>query len=1481
MFSLNSVVRRNKVKVQAVYDGEVVDVEAGFRHTIFAKADGSVWGCGDTTDYSFGVFSDKTYATPNTCEGWNTTTSTQLARVLDSNSSYVNPSSNTCEEKCNQDLDYFKITPSNVAIDTTKQKQIAAGIDNTFIINGSDKRVWGCGNNSDWKVDTFNKNKNVPTLSLLSASPTSALTAVAVDANNHSLFLQEDGTVLACGRNTSGQLGVGHNVECTSVVRVGEFDENYAFSLFREGMVIDSEGNTYISDTGYHVIRKITPEGVAMTFAGYPRILGDSTGKGTAARLNNPRGLAIDSSGNLYVADSGNHLIRKITPDGTVTNFAGTAGVAGSTNATGEGAKFNLPYGIVIDSANNLYVADCNNHMIRKITPAGVVTRLAGSSTGISGDLTGTLNNTVFKNPKGIAITSSGRLYVVDSGNHKIKELDIPNGSSSLIAGSRSGFANGGQGSSMFNEPEGIAADALGNLYVSDRINKLIRKIVISTNLVSTFAGAVNSNGTKDGTGANATFDFPYGMATDSSNNVYVLDSKNDQHTYVRKITPAGVVTSPQLKVGFEPVHYVSTLAGLSGTAAGTTNGKGSVARFNAPVGLGVDSAGNIYVADLLNHAIRKITPIGTTTTFAGLAGTGGYSTGSGSGARFNRPSSITVDSFNNIYVADAFNHTIRKITPDGEVTDFAGSPFQNQQLDGIGSAASFHTPYGVAVDSFNNVYVTDTFNQTIRKITPAQQVTTFAGLSGVAGNVDGTGLAARFNLPVAIVADPSDNLYVCDYGNHTIRKITPTGAVTTLAGLSGVPGDTDGTGSAARFYFPRGITIDSIGNLYVADVQREIIRRISSTGVVTTIAGLAGFNASWDGTGSSARFSSPCGIAYFSKYLYVSEADSNTIRKIVLEDPKALRDVVAISAGPSHSYFAKKDGTMWACGTPSGTSPLGNYSRKVGALTQVQTIRPRINSPSSAAYDDDGNLYIADHMFNGKVRKFSTTGVMTVIAEASWVHGVCVDKNKYVYFTCTEGIKRIDPNGVITTITGNAGVTSGTYSPTLNPTLGRKIVADDMGSLYVCNSTQHTIERVNLNTKTVTVFAGSAGNSGSADGQGGAARFNTPCGITKDSYGNLYIADYRNGSVRRITPTGFVSTVITSLTRTVDVAADGNVLLVSYLKGSRLINQTTYYDEAIVARYNNLVFSSNLFSYGTLGLSVAGVALRHNNTCVCVYDSAARNTVSPTAINGSPNPHLPIDYMADPPVSTTPLTDVVAVAAGGTGSTFALLRNGNVIYIDQTESKAWTGTSNLTNIWTTINNVTAIAVAKQPQHNINVGAIAGYTLTSYVQTPPTLTVSYSSAVLFLQNGGTVLQGGTVPGSYTNSVFNDSFLLWQRNGVLYEPANQFYTITDRDLKFGQNKFFAQLTKVNPNTKLKVTVGGGHYCIIEDKSISSIRNLTMSGFTGSFSRANIIKSTALFRAPAGYVNFSWRIWGRITYGGTECTSRVSTQTTYVG
>jgi hypothetical protein len=572
---------------------------------------------------------------------------------------------------------------------------------------------------------------------------------------------------------------------------------------------------------------------------------GFADGAGSAALLSEPTNIAVDSSGNFFVSDTGNETIRKITPAGVVSTFAGTAGVAGSADGTGTAATFNGPDGIATDSSNNVYVVDSQSFTIRKITPAGVVSTLAGTA-GVSGSLDGTGSNAQF-------------------------------------------LAN-----------EGIVADSNGNLFVADGGSNVIRKITPS-GAVTTLAGTVGTQASKDGTGSAAQFAFPFGLGIDASNNLFVGDINSGA---IRKMTPAGVVT---------------TFAGTPGQNSSSVDGTGSSASFSTPFGVTVGADGNIYVADGNGTAIRKITPSAVVTTLAGNSGTYGYQDGTGSAAKFYQAFGLVGDSGGNLHVVDQVNSAVRTVSASGVVATFVGTgPFAGS-TNGPGSLARFSTPYYVGVDGSGNVFVEDYGNNEIRKITPAGVVSNFATL--VSG---GDGFAVDPNADIFFGTPP------------TVTMMSPQGVVSTLAG-NATPGYVNGTGSSAEFgyWYATSIVADSNGNVYVWDNQA--IRKITPAGVVSTVYGFAQ-NGSFVGSGT---------LSMQSSYVFAMGVDSNG--NIYVDSNLSIYKITP--AGVSTTLYA------------NGTYPYAGYFDAYPGITA----------------DLSGNVYIIGQQ--GNLWKIDTDGVLSIIA--------------------------------------------------------------------------------------------------------------------------------------------------------------------------------------------------------------------------------------------------------------------------------------------------------------------------------------------------------------------------------------------------------------------------------------------------------------------------------------------------------------------
>jgi len=652
----------------------------------------------------------------------------------------------------------------------------------------------------------------------------------------------------------------------------------------------------------------ITSAGVVSTLAG-SGVAGYNDATGALAQFNAPRGVAVDSAGNVYVADTGNSRIRKIAPGAVVSTLAGSP-YPGLVDGTGSGAAFLYPTGIALDVSGNAYVADNGNHAIRKVvTATAVVATLAGGST-FGGYLDATGAAARFNAPETTAVDAAGNVYVADAGNHAVRMI-TPAGMVSTLAGSTLvGSSDGPAVTAKFNLAQGVATDAAGNVYVTDRGANRIRKLAatpyaytVSGHVVGLISGStlVLQNNAADNlaVNANGSFTFPAPLTNiggSASYNVTVLSQPAGQTCTVAD--GAGGFTGGDVWAVKVNCAAVSTFAG-SGTS-GYLNATGTSAQFDfsdlyntsPAVGVAVDAAGNVYVADAYNQRIRKISPAGVVTTLAG-SGLCGLTDGTGAAASFCSPEGLAVDAAGNVYVAD--NSSIRKITPAGVVTTLAGSGLSGY-ANGTGAAAQFNGPRGVAVDAAGNVYVADSLNHAIRLISPSGVVTTFAGPAAPtvsSGYLDGPSAAAKFGEPFSVAVDSTGNVYVAENYNRAIRKISPAGIVSTLAGpgqslnaFAPVSGYVDSTGVSALFGGPTSIAVDAAGNVYVTDTPNNAIRRISPSGTVATLAGPAAPLATSgfvDGNGASALFNYPNGIALDAAgNAYVADAKSNVIRKIV-----------------------------------------------------------------------------------------------------------------------------------------------------------------------------------------------------------------------------------------------------------------------------------------------------------------------------------------------------------------------------------------------------------------------------------------------------------------------------------------------------------------------------------------------------------------------------------------------------------------------
>ena len=1062
--------------------------------------------------------------------------------------------------------------------------------------------------------------------------------------------------------------------------QVGDTDGPSALFGSPIGIAVDASGTVYVADSCNHTIRMITAGGVVSTLAGSSINRGCVDGIGSGASFDSPGGLAVDGSGNLFVADTLNNTIRKVTTGGMVTTFAGSPGVYGSYDGTGTGALFNYPQSVAVDGAGNIYVADTYNNTLRKITSGGVVSTLAGTVCFI-GHSDGVGAAATFNFPGGIAVTNNGTVYVADTCNHTIRKeiwqvVTTVAGSAPDIgtnAGLRQGYTPF-LDSAVVNGATGLAADDNGNVYIADTQNQLIlqRK---SGSGIGTIAGMV-SIGTNDGANVwplYAEFDFPQGVAVDSGTNLYVTDTFNNSIRKVALISGTWTTT---------------TICGAYANK-GNVDGSGSNAMFNTPIGIAVDSGTNLYVADTYNSTIRQLTCSGTTwtaTTIAGSPSVNGTSDGTGNAALFAYPYGIAVDSGTNVYVVDSGNYTIRMLTLSGSTwtsKTIAGTPGITGTADGVGAAAQFGYPTMAAVDKAGNLFVADTGNSTIRMLINTGSnwvVSTIGGTPGVNGGVsggvndvlsayEGGGTQALFSAPkgIAVKTSPTgtDLIYVMDSGNNRVMvgSYAGNGALSQLTGTSAtLSAVVNPNGLSTNVYFQYGgHSLDTFtygsttgtqtisGTNFVtviATIQglnpnqsydyREVVVNSSGTYFgttqvwlqppvavpaitsATTITGTTGYPMSYKLTANNAATgfgvsSLPLGLSLnpltgvisgiptvtASTAVVLSATNvvgtgtaSGSFNIVKLSLPvfsgsgtasgmyggffsytiAANNNVTSYSASGLPAGLMLSSSTGLISGTPttigtssvtlgainsSGTSTMALilklappylWSNFAGLPMVVGTANgtgttARFYYPQGVAVDSGSNIYVADTN-NRTVRMITPSGVVSTLAGNMRVSGsangtgtnalfntlsgIAVDSgsNVYVADRGCQLIRMITPAGVVSTLAGQSGVSgtangTGTNAQFYNP-FG--LAVDSGSNVYVAEYGNNMIRKITP-TGTVTTLAGST-TSGTANGTGAAAQFYQPTGVAVDSGSNVYVVDYANQTIRKITPGGVVTTV-------------------------------------------------------------------------------------------------------------------------------------------------------------------------------------------------------------------------------------------------------------------------------------------------------------------------------------------------------------------
>ncbi|HSY17616.1 MAG TPA: immunoglobulin domain-containing protein [Candidatus Acidoferrales bacterium] len=828
-----------------------------------------------------------------------------------------------------------------------------------------------------------------------------------------------------------------------------------------QALAFDVYGNLYIADTTNNRVRMIDTNGIISTFAGNgtATYAGDG-GPATNASLSRPQGIAFDAAGNLYIADRNNSRIRRVGIDGVIITVAGsgTRGYSGN-GILATNANLSFPSGVALDGVGNLFIADAGNHRIRKVNTSGIITTVAGNGTATYAGDTGAATNASFSGPQGVTVDGAGNLYVADTGNNRVRKV-YANGTVITVAGNSGNGFSGDAGSAtnagVFG-PTSVILDSIGNLYIADRSNHRIRKVGIN-GIITTLAGnGTNTYAGGSGVATNASLNFPSSVAFDASGNLYIADQSNERirevlshdgyptltvshvdatnagdylvvitnaygcatstvATLTVQVPPvitvppsnqlATVGTSPSFSVTVAdsgPFGYAWYFASTNPIPAGTnallalsnvsandagnykvviTNAYGSVTSqvasltvgfppsvTNQPVSqsvflgtnasfiVGVNGTGP-FTYQWQCNGTNLPNNINIITTFAGKGGIASYSGdgGQATNAGLSKPEGVLFDAAGNLYIADNDNNRIRKVDTNGIITTVMGNgigAFAGD--DGPATSACLNSPNNLAFDAAGNLYIADNFNQRIRKVDTNGIITTVAGNGKVAYSGDGGAATnAGFHYPVCVNFDPAGNMYIADLDNQRIRKMDTNGIITTVAGNGIGPGNVgaySGDGGAATnagMGFLQGVAADALGNLYIADTYDGRIRKVDTNSIITTVAGKGSVGPFGDGgPATNGDISLPWSVLP-DKYgnFYLADYDSGMIRKV------DANGIITTVAGHLASGF-----------TGDG-----------GSATSAQ-----LRSPACVTLDPVGNLFIADGG-NNRIRKVQLVGYPTVV---------------------------------------------------------------------------------------------------------------------------------------------------------------------------------------------------------------------------------------------------------------------------------------------------------------------------------------------------------------------------------------------------------------------------------------------------------------------------------------------------------------------
>ncbi|HWB86493.1 MAG TPA: hypothetical protein VG675_20290 [Bryobacteraceae bacterium] len=641
-----------------------------------------------------------------------------------------------------------------------------------------------------------------------------------------------------------------------------------------QGLCLDRAGNLYLSDTDNNRVRKITPAGVISTVAGTGAagFSGDS-GPAAAAQLNLPYGLAADAAGNLYIADLGNNRVRRISPDGIITTVAGNGQKAASADGVAAvKAGLLTPRNVAVDASGTLYISEFEGHRVRKVTSDGRIFTVAGTGVaGFRGD-GGPATAAQLNFPAGLALDRTGALYIADSQNQCIRKV-YPGGIIATVVGGESGTA--------VLTPTSVAVDAAGAIYVADRSNTI--RLLTPGGVWASAAGTGIPGFNGDGAAANAAeLMAARDIVIDASFNLYIADGLR-----VREVNAQGVI---------------HTIAGDGYLHAIGDGSPAPQALLNHPSSVALDASGHLYIADPGTERVRVVSHDGTIHTLAGT-GIAGYSgdPALAAGATLNNPLGVATGPYGDVYIADAYNHRIRQVDSNELMATFAGTGHSGTGPDDTPPAQmDLRAPHGVCTDRTGTVYIVDTANNRVLRAMPGENVATAAG-NGSAGDAGDGGPAAlaQLNQPSACAVNTAGDLFIADTLNNRVRRVTAAGVISTVAGTgdAGFSGDENAAVSAA-LDAPAGLATDDTGDIFIADTDNNRIRLVTPDGVIHTIAG--GSTAGFSGDGGdalSAELNAPAGVALDgSGALYLADTNNNRVRLLT---PQAAPPPVKVTEPP------------------------------------------------------------------------------------------------------------------------------------------------------------------------------------------------------------------------------------------------------------------------------------------------------------------------------------------------------------------------------------------------------------------------------------------------------------------------------------------------------------------------------------------------------------------------------------------------------